>query len=236
MLTNGLRSLAIDNPDIVAERLTLFAERLISANRHTSLVAADSVDDLVVRHFLDSLAPLKGLALKDPVVDVGSGAGMPGLVAAVAYPTHQFVLLEPRRKRVEFLRGAVVALGVCNTDVVKARAETAARAEWRGRAGTVLLRAVARPVVAFEYGLPLLRIGGKLVLYTGRQAEPGFEELAVINLLGGRLIQASRVEVPHQTAARHVWVVEKVGRTPPELPRCSRVPARSPLGLANCST
>ncbi|MDQ2818102.1 MAG: 16S rRNA (guanine(527)-N(7))-methyltransferase RsmG [Candidatus Eremiobacteraeota bacterium] len=220
----------------LAPRLLEFGELLVRSNRETNLVGAKEVGELIGPHFLDSLAPLCKVTLRQPVVDVGSGAGFPGLVGALAFPQVQFVLLEGRAKRSEFLRRAVDALDLTNVDVLKLRAETAGRSGWRGQAGTVLVRAVAKPTVAFELGLPLLTTGGELVLYVGRKGEPDFVELAVMNLLGGALKNAARIDVPALAAERHVWTVKKVGPTPDGLPRRSGTPARHPLSLADCST
>ncbi|MBC5824569.1 MAG: 16S rRNA (guanine(527)-N(7))-methyltransferase RsmG [Candidatus Eremiobacteraeota bacterium] len=235
-LSSGLGLFGFAEPDAVARRLLIFGEAVISSNRETNLVGAKSLEDLVAAHFLDSLAPIVGCKLREPVADIGSGAGFPGLVAAIAYPALQFVLFEGRAKRADFLRRTVEILELSNVDVTKMRAETAGRSGWREQVGTVLMRAVAPPRVALELGIPLLRGGGEFILYVGRKGEPDFEELAIANLLGAALKDARPVVVPLLHGERHVWVFRKVGRTPSGLPRQSGTPARRPLSLADCST
>jgi 16S rRNA (guanine527-N7)-methyltransferase len=210
-LEAGLQQLGFERADALARRLLAFADLLLAANQRTNLVGAKSADELVATHFLDSLAPLAGLVLADPVVDVGSGAGLPGIPAAMAWPRRRFVLLEPRAKRAQFLGEAVDALGLDNVEIVQASAEAAGRGARRGRAGTALVRALAPPTRALELTLPLLRREGIAILYQGRASAPTATELAAIKAFGGRVLEARRVVVPYLDAQRHVWRIEKQG-------------------------
>ncbi|HXM17367.1 MAG TPA: 16S rRNA (guanine(527)-N(7))-methyltransferase RsmG [Candidatus Tumulicola sp.] len=232
VLIAGLEQLGFAEPSGLAEGLLRFGSLLLEANRKTNLVGAADADVLVRAHILDSLAPLRGLRLREPVLDVGSGAGLPGLVAALAYPHLRFVLLEPRAKRADFLRTAVAALKLSNVTVQPVTAETAGRGAWRERAGAVLMRAVAKPPRALELGLPFLSRGGRLVVYLGRQSRPEPGEMAIIELLGGRLEEARLVQVPYLDAVRHVWIILKKGHTPPEFPRRSSPGKRALTSLA----
>jgi 16S rRNA (guanine527-N7)-methyltransferase len=225
-LEAGLQQLGFERADALARRLLVFADLLLAANRRTNLVGAKHADELVATHFLDSLAPLAGLVLAEPVVDVGSGAGLPGIPAAMAWPQLRFVLLEPRSKRAQFLTEAVAALGLRNVEVLQASAEGAGRGAWRGRAGTVLVRALAKPARALELALPLLRRKGVAVLYEGRARAPGSPEQAVIRALGGHVLEARRVAVPYLDAQRHVWLIEK--RDPEKRDRQRSKQARLP--------
>lgn len=208
-LEAGLQELGFENADALSKRLLEFAGLLLAANQRTNLVGAKSADELVAAHFLDSLAPLADLALSEPIVDVGSGAGLPGIPAALAWPQRRFVLLEPRAKRAQFLKEAIASLGMRNADVLRAGAESAGRGAWRARAGTVLVRALAKPERALALALPLLRRGGALVLYQGRASQPSPHIDEVIRQFGGRLTSARPVTVPQLNAARHVWIIEK---------------------------
>jgi 16S rRNA (guanine527-N7)-methyltransferase len=208
-LEAGLQQLGFENADALAQQLLEFADLLLAANRRTNLVGAKSADELMVKHFLDSLAPLADVALLEPIVDVGSGAGLPGIPAALAWPQHSFVLLEPRAQRAEFLKEAVVALRLRNVEIVQASAESAGHGASRGRFGTALVRALAKPERALALALPLLRRGGSLVLYQGRASQPSPQIDDVIHRLGARLKHARPVAVPQLDAARHVWIIEK---------------------------
>lgn len=207
-LEAGLQQLGFENAVALAERLLQYADLLLAAGKRTNLVGAKNVDELIAAHFLDSLAPLSGLSLPEPIVDLGSGAGLPGIPAALAWPQRHFVLLEPRSKRAEFLTQAVAALGIANVEVHKTSAESTGPGSWRGRAGTVLARALAKPARTIELALPMLKPRGLAVLYQGRASAPSTAEQAAIRGLGGRLLEARRVVVPYLDAQRHVWLIE----------------------------
>jgi len=222
-LESGLAQLGFTQPESLAKRLIDFGRLLLEANQRTNLVGAKSLDELVGAHLLDSLAPLAGQRLRAPLVDLGSGAGLPGIPAALAWPGLSVALLEPRAKRADFLSAAVKALGLGDVQVEKISAETAARSHWRDRAGTVLARALAKPETALELAAPLLARGGRLFLYTGREAAPGDRELAAIGRSNARFVEAREVVVPYLGAQRHVWIIEKVGPTPHGIPPPARL-------------
>jgi len=226
-LAKGLQRLGYSDVGALASRLIAFGERLLWENRSTNLVGAKTLADLIAAHFLDSLAPIASeAALDNPVIDLGSGAGLPGIPIAMAYPRSMVTLMEPRAKRASFLQAAATEFGLDNVVVEKVTAETAGRSPaWRGIAGTVLIRAVAAPRVALQFGLPLLRVGGRALLYEGRRSAPDEDELAVARVVGGELEKASAVDVPYLEAVRHAWWFRKVGETPPEYPRRAPAPA-----------
>jgi 16S rRNA (guanine527-N7)-methyltransferase len=224
ILASGLDLLGFDHPERLCSRLLEFGKFLLQENEHTNLVGAKSIEDLIAAHFLDSLAVARLVSLASPVADIGSGAGFPGIPIALAYPELSLTLFEPRRKRAEFLKSAISLLQLGTVTVEQTTAETAGRAAWRGRARTVLTRAVGRPLVALELGLPLLQTGGFLVMYVGRQAAPSSGERRMAAYLGGDLTEARAVSVPYLDAERHTWVFRKDSNTPQEYPRRSGVP------------
>jgi 16S rRNA (guanine527-N7)-methyltransferase len=230
VLKSGLLALSFADVPRIVERLMAFGTLLLDANRKTNLIGAVDIHKLVVHHFLDSLAPFSVQRFRPPIVDLGSGAGLPGIPVAIAFPRAPITLMEPRRLRAEFLQSAVSSLGLENVGVDRSAAESAGRSEARReRAGTVLIRALGKPSVALELGLPLLKRSGVLWLYRGRDATPSKETLDVAALLGGTLIGAQRVTVPSLDAERHLWVFRKVSPTPERYPRRSGIPDRAPL-------
>jgi len=192
--------------------LLVYADLLLAGNARTNLVGAKTLDGLIGAHLLDSLAPLARRALAEPVVDLGSGGGLPGIPAAIAWPELDIVLLEPRAKRAHFLREVVSALALANVRVEQASSQRAARHGMGGQACTVLARALATPARAIALALPLLRAGGRLILYQGKTPAPDKAGRQSIIALGGRLVEARRITVPYLDSQRHVWVVEKNGR------------------------
>jgi len=221
MLIEGLQALGLSDASAIAQRLTRYGEMLLAANALTNLSGAHTMADLVTHHFLDSIAPLSGAKLRSPIVDAGSGAGLPGIPYALAHEEARVVLIEPRRLRAAFLSEAVVGLNIGDrVTVLKSTCEAAGRSSAsRERAGAVLMRAIAKPTKALELGAPLLQLGGDLFLYRGREPEPAADELAAAADCGLALREHKRVTVPHLEAERHIWVFRKVRKTPEGYPQ-----------------
>ena len=228
-LRAGLKTLGIADSERLTDRLVEFATILLAANEHTNLVGAHDLDELIAAHFLDSLAPLAGKPIAWPLIDVGSGAGLPAIPVAMVHPAAEILMLEPRAKRIGFLGMATERLGLQRVKAEKMTAETAGRRQHRGSAATVTIRAVAPAPTSLELGLPLLKVGGKLLLYAGRQAYPSEHELEVADVLGGALLEAYEVAVPYLTAVRHAWWFEKKKETPEAYPRRAKLPSKHPL-------
>jgi|SRR5450755_4500050 len=229
-LQQGLVALSLPDAPRVARVLMQYAALLLDANKRTNLVGPVDLDKLIVHHLLDSLAPLASRRFRPPIVDVGSGAGLPGIPVAIVYPRASMTLIEPRRLRAEFLESTVRALDLSNVQIVRSAAESVGRsAASREQAGTVLMRAIGKPEVALELGLPLLKHSGELWLYRGRDTAPDKQALDVANLLGGALASSHRIEVPGLEADRHLWVFRKVTPTPKGYPRRSGIPDRDPI-------
>jgi 16S rRNA (guanine527-N7)-methyltransferase len=233
-LVEGLNELGYPDATAIARRLIQYGEHVLEANASTNLSGAHTMADLVAHHFLDSLAPLAGTKLRSPIVDAGSGAGMPGIPYALAYERARVVLIEPRRLRAEFLAAEIGRLNIGDrVTVLKSTCETAGRSSvWRERAGAVLMRAVAKPALALELGAPLLQVGGDLFLYRGRDGVPSPEETAVAEACGMVLRGNREVAVPHLDAERHIWVFRKVRKTPEGYPRPSGKPPQRRTGEA----
>jgi 16S rRNA (guanine527-N7)-methyltransferase len=207
-LEAGLTKLRI--PSAAAAKLLEFGELVLAANLHTNLTGARNLTEIVRVHLLDSLAPLKFVTLSSPIIDVGSGAGFPGIPAAIAFPDERFVLLEPRAKRAAFLESAASELALGNVSIVKSSAGGPGALPFLGKAGLVLMRAIARPDEAIILGLPLVRAGGALLLYEGRSGRATPEQRRTAKRLGGGEIEVREVAVPGLDAARHAWIVSKL--------------------------
>lgn len=230
VLASGLLTLNLPESQRIAATLLDFGRLLLDANRRTNLVGSVDLRKLVEQHFLDSLAPFATHRFRPPIIDLGSGAGLPGIPAAITFPRAPVTLMEPRRLRAEFLRSAVMTLGLENVEVVQSTAEAAGRsAARREKAGTVLVRAIGKPAIALELGLPLLKHDGVLWLYRGRDAAPDDAVLGIAASLGGALASADRVVVPFLEAERHLWVFRKVSPTPEGYPRSKQHPVRVPI-------
>ncbi|MDQ6768026.1 MAG: 16S rRNA (guanine(527)-N(7))-methyltransferase RsmG [Candidatus Eremiobacteraeota bacterium] len=221
-LESGLQELGVRNPASVSAKLLEFGTLLLAENQRTNLTGARDLARLVHEHFLDSLAPLSSVELRSPIVDLGSGAGLPGIPVAIAYPDKEVVLVEPRAKRVAFLQSVVGKLGIGNISIIKSSARGPGAAAIAGKAGTVLMRAVAEPETSLGIGLSLLREGGHLLLYEGRASRPTRQQANAASKAGGGKIVIRRIQVPGLAAVRHAWMVRrepKLIRKPSSLSR-----------------
>ena len=213
-----------------------YYEELIAWNRRVNLTTITAYEAVQVRHFADSLAVL--LAVGDleaeavRLIDIGTGAGFPGLPLKIVNPGWQVTLVEATRKKTAFLEHLVAALRLEGVEVVWARAEELGR-DPRYREGFDLAtaRAVAELAVLAEYALPLVRVGGRFVAQKG--TEPDAELVAArraLERLGGEHVGTLPYELPGVAGPLHLVVVQKVAPTPAKYPRRPGMPEKRPLG------
>lgn len=211
-----------------------YAQELISWNEtRVNLTAITDPLAVEMRHFLDSLSVLRAVPMlpHTRVIDVGAGAGFPGLPLRIACPAIQLSLLEATGKKITFLEHVVETLNLNNVKLINLRAEEAGQeAAYREQYDVVLARAVAHLPILAEYLLPLCRIGGRCVALKGESAatEVSVAEHA-LKLLGGRMAQLTPVELPHVAETHYLIVIEKIAATPPHYPRRPGIPSKKPL-------
>lgn len=213
----------------------LYYQQLLIWNERISLTSITDYEEVQVKHFLDSLSCLQVLDTVDPdarCIDIGAGAGFPGLPLKIVWPRLQLTLLESVGKKVRFLTHMVEAMGLEETDIVQGRAEELGRnPDYREAFDVALARAVAQMSVLVEYALPLVRVGGIFVAQKGDDIEVEMKSAgAAIELLGGRLQEIKPVYLPGSEIARHLVVVQKLGPTTERYPRRPGIPAKRPLG------
>lgn len=211
-----------------------YANLLVEWNKRFNLTAITDPADIETKHFLDSLTPL--LVMSKPsdqqFIDVGTGAGFPGLVLKIACPRMPVTVVEATEKKAEFCRMVIEELGLLQATVVNQRAEEVgqdpAHREMYRWAGA---RAVAKLDVLAEYLLPLLQVGGHAIAQKGESAVAESQEAeSAIGLLGGRLVQILSIDLPRVAETRHLVVLEKIAATPERYPRRPGMPAKRPLG------
>ena len=214
-------------------QFSVYHEMLLDWNTRMNLTALTAPEDVAVKHIIDSLTAYDA-ALFDgarTLIDVGTGAGLPGIPLAVYAPQFTVTLLDALNKRVRFLTEVTAAMGLQNVRCIHARAEEAARtAEHRAAYDIAVSRAVARLPVLLEYTLPFVRVGGTLLALKGRAyAEEQKEARRAAEVLGGGRITARPVHLPGLDDVRAILTVTKERQTPAAYPRGGGAPTRRPL-------
>lgn len=211
----------------------VYAHELAVWNAHTNLTAIIEPEAVRVRHFLDSLTVAKVVALPAGarVIDVGTGAGFPGLALKLIAPDIHLTLLEATGKKVAFLQHLIAQFGLTDVTTIHARAEDAGHdAALRASFDVVAARAVARLPALLEYLLPFARVGGVCVAMKGRTAQTEADDSAhALAVLGGKLVGIETFDLPGVDEPHHLVLVEKTAPTPRDYPRKPGIPTRSPL-------
>jgi len=222
----------------------IYYGELVAWNEKFNLTAITDYDQVQIKHFLDSLTCL--LAVRSPktsassvepsevrgrAIDIGAGAGFPGLLLKIVCPGLRLTLLEVTGKKVGFLEHIVGCLELAGVEVIKGRAEELGRdAAHRDRYDLALARAVAELPVLVEYALPFCKLGGLFVAQKGPEgdAEARAAEGALATL-GGVLRRIVHLELPHLAEPRSLVVIEKIAPTPEKYPRRSGIPRKRPI-------
>jgi 16S rRNA (guanine527-N7)-methyltransferase len=232
LLATGAREMQLDLSPAQLDQFARYAELLIEWNLRFNLTSIVDPRDIVIKHFLDSLSVVRSIP-PGPIklIDVGAGAGLPGLPIKIVRPEIALTLLEATRKKCDFLKVVIADLQLADAQVINVRAEEAGRMEeHREQYDIALARGVAEMPTLLEYLLPLVKVGGFAVAQKSREVLPDVQhaELA-LTTLGGRLGDIVTVSVPELNEARYLVVVEKIDHTPEKYPRRVGVPSKKPL-------
>ncbi len=212
------------------EKLALYEKELLAWNEVMNLTRITDPEEIEIKHFLDSLSLLElpECQRAKTILDVGTGAGFPGMVLALALPKAQVTLLDSLGKRIRFLTSLGETLGV-DVEAIHGRAEELARKDMRESFDVVTSRAVASLPTLCEYTLPFVEVGGTFVAMKGANTEEELKESTrAIATLGGRLNRVEQVRLPG-AEEHHLVVIEKVSPTPKAYPRGGGKPRKAPL-------
>jgi 16S rRNA (guanine527-N7)-methyltransferase len=238
-LVAGAKHLGLHLTDNQVAMFEALYRDLVEWNQRFNLTAITEYEQAQVRHFADSLSCLLAIQKAQHVprarplqcIDVGSGAGFPGLPLKIYCPQMRMTLLEATGKKVDFMRHAIAHLQLKDVQAIKGRAEEIGHdASYREQHDLVFARAVAELPVLAEYTLPFCRLGGLIIAQKGERAQEEIQAAQhAISILGGQVQQVIPVELLGLAETRHLVVVRKVARTPAKYPRRSGMPAKRPL-------
>ncbi len=234
LLTRGAAILGIQ---LTAKQVDLYLKYLVLLgewNKKINLTAIKAPEEVVVKHFLDSLSliPYVQWKRKMQILDVGAGAGFPGVPIKVARPETEIVLLDSLKKRIEFLNKLICELELSGISAVHGRAEDfGRRPDFREAFDLVVSRAVARLSVLVELCLPFVQVGGLFAAYKSTKAAVEINEARVaVTELGGKLSQQVEINLPGTAEKRTIVIIKKEKPTPEKYPRKAGVPEKRPLG------
>jgi 16S rRNA (guanine527-N7)-methyltransferase len=232
-LLAGAQALGIPLSPAQLQQYDRYLALLLEWNQRFNLTAIAAPDEVIDKHFLDSLSCAAAVDLRAArrLADVGTGAGFPGLVLKIAYPHLETLLLDSVAKRLRFLDRVVEALGLNGVATLHARAEEAGRdPRWRERHDLTVSRAVARLNILAEYCLPLTRVGGRFLAQKGPAAQAELTEAQpALRRLGGGRASVTTLMLPATDFGRSLIVVPKVAPTPRDFPRLAGTPKKHPL-------
>lgn len=230
LLIKGSEKLNIPLDENKIEKLIDYARLLVEWNEKINLTAITDDEGIATKHFLDSLTAISTGYVKGRVIDVGTGAGFPGLVLKIAKPEIELTLLDSLKKRLNFLGEVSTQLDVLS-ELVHARAEDGGRNPlYRGKFDTVVSRAVANLTVLSEWCIPFLKTGGYFLALKGPLADKELKDAKrAISILGGKIEEVYEAQIPFTDLNHKIIVIKKVRQTPMRFPRKPGIAAKNPI-------
>ena len=223
----------IELPDGALELLNRYYEMLVDTNKVMNLTAITEYSEVVIKHFADSAAIgcITDMNGNIDVIDVGTGAGFPGIVLKIVYPQLSVVLLDSLNKRVNFLKNVITELGLTDISAIHGRAEDIARnKDYREKFDLCVSRAVANMSSLSEYCLPFVKVGGRFISYKADGCDEEVKTASkAVNILGGKIRKIESYVIPDTDICRKFVVIDKLRNTSAKYPRKAGLPTKEPL-------
>lgn len=233
ILTDGCENLGITLSEEQIEQFMLYYEYLIEKNKVMNLTGITEFDDVMIKHFVDSLAVVKAVDMNQvhTLLDLGTGAGFPGIPLKIAFPHVEMVLLDSLNKRIKFLNEVIDKCRLEKITAIHGRAEELAKQkDYRENFDLCVSRAVANLSSLSEYCIPYVKMNGQFISYKSGNIDMELKEAErAIKILGGQKKEVIRFQLPDSDIDRSLVVIDKVKATPGKYPRKAGMPSKEPL-------
>lgn len=233
ILKKGLEDLGITASDKVLNDFKIYREILVDWNQKMNLTGIEDEKEVYIKHFLDSVSSVKNNYIRDgiSIIDVGTGAGFPGLPLRICLENIELTLLDSLNKRINFLQEVSDSLELDNIEFIHGRAEDFGKLEeYREQYDVATARAVAGLPILMEFCVPFVKVGGHFICLKGPNANLELEESkAAMEVLGIELIEKIDIELPETDLDHNILVFKKVRSTPEKYPRKAGKASKSPI-------
>ncbi|WP_418403031.1 16S rRNA (guanine(527)-N(7))-methyltransferase RsmG [Blautia sp.] len=233
ILEKGCKELGITLDEIQKKQFTDFYEYLVEKNKVMNLTGITEFQEVLIKHFLDSLACVKAVDMSriKRIMDIGTGAGFPGVPLKIAFPHLEACLLDSLKKRVNFLEETFQMLKLENITAIHGRAEEYAKnKQYRETYDLCVSRAVSNLATLSEYCLPYVKTGGYFISYKSGTVQEEVEQAQkAVKILGGKIKDVVYFQLPDSEIQRSLVVIEKIKATPGRYPRKAGTPLKEPL-------
>ncbi len=233
ILRQGIVEFGIDANDQMINDLKTYREILVDWNQKMNLTGIEEEKEVFIKHFLDSISAVQNGYIKDGIslIDVGTGAGFPGLPLKICLKDIKLTLLDSLNKRINFLQEVSNAVNLEDVEFIHGRAEDFGKnSEYREKYDVATARAVAGLPILMEFCVPFVKVGGYFVCLKGPNANLELEESKVaMEVLGVEFVEKIDIELPSEELKHNILVFKKVRNTPEKYPRKAGKPAKSPI-------
>ena len=213
------------------ENFFKYMNLLLEWNEKINLTAITDVDDIILKHFIDSMTVLKYIEKDKSIIDVGTGAGFPGIPIAILREDVKITLLDSLNKRINFLNEVCSELKINNIETIHGRAEEAGQnKQYREKYDIAVSRAVANMTTLSEYLIPFVKVGGICICMKGSEIDHELEQAKfAIKELGGKIEKVEKFNLPDSDIERNIVIIKKIKPTPNRYPRKAGMPSKIPI-------
>lgn len=231
IMKSYLKELNIELSEIQLNKFYKYMNILIEWNKVMNLTGITDQEEIIVKHFIDSLTVLDKIDKKDSIIDVGTGAGFPGIPIKIAFPETKVVLLDSLNKRVKFLNEVIEQLQLKDVKTIHGRAEDYGKDKnHREKYDIAIARAVAPLNILLEYLMPFVKVKGRCLCMKGSNSEEEIKNSEnAIKLLGGELIETKEFFIPNTDMKRRIIEIKKSRFTDSKYPRKAGTPSKEPI-------